>query len=80
VTDIEHLPFDSIPSEPLKRDLIAKVRCEYQQKRQFIVEMQMIWTADFFKRVLFNSSKADGMPVSLIAKYTGLNEDQVSKL
>ena len=58
VTDIEHLPFDSIPSKPLKRDLIAKVRCEDQQKRQFIVEMQMIWTADFFKRVLFNSSKA----------------------
>ncbi len=43
---------------PLKKDTIVDVRCEDQQKRQFIVEMQMIWTADFFKLVLFNSSKA----------------------
>ena len=58
VTDIEYLPFELIPSMPLKKDTIVDVRCEDQQKRQFIVEMQMIWTADFFKRVLFNSSKA----------------------
>lgn len=58
VTDIEYLPFELIPSKPLKKDTIVDVRCQDQQKRQFIVEMQMIWTADFFKRVLFNSSKA----------------------
>ena len=58
VTSIEYLPFELIPTMPLKKDTIVDVRCEDQLKRQFIVEMQMIWTADFFKRVLFNSSKA----------------------
>ena len=58
VTSIEYLPFELIPTLPLKKDTIVDVRCEDQWKRQFIVEMQMIWTADFFKRVLFNSSKA----------------------
>ena len=58
VTSIEYLPFELIPSMPLKKDTIVDVRCEDQRRRQFIVEMQMIWTADFFKRVLFNSSKA----------------------
>ena len=58
VTSIEYLPFELIPTMPLKKDTIVDVRCEDQQRRQFIVEMQMIWTADFFKRVLFNSSKA----------------------
>ncbi len=58
VASIEYLPFELIPTMPLKKDTIVDVRCEDQQRRQFIVEMQMIWTADFFKRVLFNSSKA----------------------
>ena len=58
VTSIEYLPFELIPTMPLKKDTIVDVRCEDQQRRQFIVEMQMIWTVDFFKRVLFNSSKA----------------------
>lgn len=58
VTSIEYLPFELIPNMPMKKDTIVDVRCEDQQRRQFIVEMQMIWTADFFKRVLFNSSKA----------------------
>ena len=31
--------------------------CETNDKRQFIVEMQMYWTTNFMQRVLFNSSK-----------------------
>ena len=34
------------------------VRCEDAQGRQFIVEMQMVWSAEFKQRVLFNASKA----------------------
>jgi predicted transposase/invertase (TIGR01784 family) len=34
------------------------VRCVDQKKRQFIVEMQMLWTDSFMNRVLFNASKA----------------------
>mgnify|MGYP002901200606 CR=1 FL=1 len=34
------------------------MRCEDAQGRQFIVEMQMVWSAEFKQRVLFNASKA----------------------
>ena len=34
------------------------VRCRDAEGRQFIVEMQMIWSPEFRQRVLFNASKA----------------------
>ena len=34
------------------------MRCEDAQGRQFIVEMQMVWSVEFKQRVLFNASKA----------------------
>ena len=43
---------------PLKKNSIVDVRCRDQKGRQFIVEMQMIWTSEFKQRVLFNASKA----------------------
>lgn len=55
---IEYLPAEIVPDNPLKKDTIVDVRCTDQNGRSFIVEMQMIWTAEFMKRVLFNSSKA----------------------
>lgn len=36
---------------------IVDVLCKTKDGRQFIVEMQMFWTADFKDRVLFNSAK-----------------------
>lgn len=34
------------------------MRCKDKEGRQFIVEMQMIWSPEFKQRVLFNASKA----------------------
>ena len=39
-------------------DSVVDVRCMDMRGRQFIVEMQMIWTPAFQQRVLFNASKA----------------------
>lgn len=58
VTSIEYLPTELVPDSPLKKDTIVDVRCVDQMGRSFVVEMQMIWTAEFMKRVIFNSSKA----------------------
>ena len=38
--------------------LNALVRCRDSLGRQFIVEMQMMWTSEYKQRVLFNASKA----------------------
>ena len=34
------------------------MRCRDKRGRQFIVEMQMLWSSAFMQRVLFNASKA----------------------
>lgn len=43
---------------PLMWDSVVNVRCRDSLGRQFIVEMQMMWTSEYKKRVLFNASKA----------------------
>ena len=47
-----------MPLNPLKKDSIVDVRCRDSLGRQFIVEMQMMWTSEYKQRVLFNASKA----------------------
>jgi len=58
VTEIEYLPSEMVPENPLRKDSIVDVRCRDRKGRQFIVEMQMVWSPEFRKRVLFNASKA----------------------
>ena len=58
IESIEYLPTELVPETPLKKDTIVDVRCRDNRGRQFIVEMQMIWTPAFMQRVLFNASKA----------------------
>ncbi|MDL2305281.1 Rpn family recombination-promoting nuclease/putative transposase [Bacteroides sp. OttesenSCG-928-D19] len=58
ITDIEYLPIELVPNNPLKKNSIVDVRCKDRKGRQFIVEMQMIWSPEFKHRVLFNASKA----------------------
>ena len=43
---------------PLRKDSIVDVRCVDGRGRQFLVEMQMMWTPEYKQRVLFNASKA----------------------
>ncbi|MBC5623404.1 Rpn family recombination-promoting nuclease/putative transposase [Butyricimonas hominis] len=58
ITDIEYLPTEMVPDNPWKKNSIVDVRCKDKLGRQFIVEMQMIWSPEFKYRVLFNASKA----------------------
>ena len=58
VEDIEYLTPELTPRTPTSKNTIVDVRCQATGGRQFIVEMQMNWTADFRERVLFNASKA----------------------
>ena len=55
---LEYLSPELVPLNPLKKDSIVDVRCKDGLGRQFIVEMQMMWTPEYKQRVLFNASKA----------------------
>ena len=58
VKSVEYIPIELVPETPLKKNSIVDVRCKDEQGRQFLVEMQMIWSEEFKQRVLFNASKA----------------------
>lgn len=58
IVDIEYLPSEMVPENPLRKNSIVDVRCKDNKGRYFIVEMQMIWSPEFKQRVLFNASKA----------------------
>lgn len=58
IEEIEYLPAELVPDTPLKKNSIVDVRCRDRKGRQFIVEMQMLWSPAFMQRVLFNASKA----------------------
>lgn len=58
IESLEYLPAEMVPEIPLMKNTIVDVRCKDKKGRQFIVEMQMIWTDTFMQRVLFNASKA----------------------
>jgi predicted transposase/invertase (TIGR01784 family) len=58
IEEIEYLSPELIPDYPLHKYTIVDVRCRDKRKRQFLVEMQIVWTPDFQKRVLFNATKA----------------------
>ena len=58
VRSIEYLPTELVPDTPWRKNSIVDVRCKDARGRQFIVEMQMVWSKEFQNRVLFNASKA----------------------
>lgn len=58
IKSVEYIPIELVPDNPLKKNSIVDVRCKDEQGRQFLVEMQMIWSEEFKQRVLFNASKA----------------------
>ena len=58
IKSVEYLNPELVPLNPFRKDSIVDVRCKDQMGRQFIVEMQMMWTPDYKQRVLFNASKA----------------------
>jgi len=68
-----------VPRTEEGKDSIVDVFCETNDKRQFIVEMQMYWSTNFMQRVLFNSSKVyvgqlkQGEPFSKLQPVYSLN-------
>ena len=58
IDTIEYLPAELVPEIPVFKNSIVDVRCVDLLGRQFIVEMQMLWTDSFKSRVVFNASKA----------------------
>jgi predicted transposase/invertase (TIGR01784 family) len=58
IVSLEYLPAELVPPIPVFKNSIVDVRCMDAVGRQFIVEMQMLWTDSFYQRVVFNASKA----------------------
>ncbi len=58
VESLEYLTPEMVPDIYLGKNSIVDVRCRDRKGRQFLVEMQMLWTPAFQQRVLFNASKA----------------------
>lgn len=58
IQSVEYLPAEMVPDNPLRKNSIVDVRCRDGRGRQFIVEMQMVWSPEFEQRVLFNAAKA----------------------
>ena len=79
ITDIHYLSPERVPRTEEGKDSIVDVYCETNDKRQFIVEMQMYWSTNFMQRVLFNSSKVyvgqlkQGVPFSKLQPVYSLN-------
>ena len=71
---VEYLNPELVPLNPLRKDSIVDVRCRDKQGRQFIVEMQMMWTPDYKQRVLFNASKAYVSQLEIGANYDKLQQ------
>lgn len=73
ITEIEYLPVELVPEIPLiVKNSLVDVRCKDNLGRQFIVEMQMLWTESFKSRVLFNASKAYIKQLNKSIEYKGL--------
>lgn len=79
VIEVEYLPAELVPDNPLRKNSIGDVRCVDAVGRQFIVEMQMVWSPEFLQRILFNSAKAyvrqldKGFDYSLLKPVYSLN-------
>lgn len=58
ISEIEYLPSEIVPDNPLRKYSIVDVRCRDMKGRLFLVKMQMLWSPEFRERVLFNASKA----------------------
>jgi predicted transposase/invertase (TIGR01784 family) len=58
IVELEYLSPELVPENPGKKNSIVDVRCIDNYKRQFIIEMQILWTDTFYNRIVFNAGKA----------------------
>ena len=57
IKSLEYITPEMVPENPAKKYSMVDVRCTDNNNRQFIVEMQMYWTAGFVQREFFNTPK-----------------------
>ena len=57
ICDVEYLPSEIIPLSDGQRRSVVDVRCKTGDDDYFIVEMQMYWSSDFLRRVMYNCAK-----------------------
>jgi len=73
IISLQYLPVELVPELPsILKNTLVDVRCTDNYGRQFIVEMQMLWTDSFTNRVLFNASKAYIKQLDKGIEYKGL--------
>lgn len=72
IASVEYLTPELVPDDPLHKDSIVDVRCKDRNGRQFIVEMQMIWSPDYNQRALFNAAKAYSRELPKTGDYRSL--------
>ncbi|MGL5784068.1 MAG: Rpn family recombination-promoting nuclease/putative transposase [Alphaproteobacteria bacterium] len=58
IEEITYLTPEQAPRIPSMRNTLVDVKCKDDQGQIFVVEMQMSWSASFFKRFFFGASKA----------------------
>ena len=73
IVSLQYLPTELVPDIPALKHSIVDVRCTDNFNRQFIVEMQMLWTDSFKTRILFNASKAYVKQLEKGKEYKSLN-------
>ncbi|MBX9742489.1 MAG: Rpn family recombination-promoting nuclease/putative transposase [Chthoniobacterales bacterium] len=56
IESLTYLPSENVPELASFKNSIVDVRCLDNHQRHFIVEMQLQWTSDFMKRMLFNTA------------------------
>ena len=56
IESLTYLPTESVPELVVLKHSIVDVLCLDNHGRHFIVEMQLQWTSDFIKRMLYNTA------------------------
>jgi len=73
IESLTYLQPENVPDLPIFKKSIVDVRCLDNHGRRFIVEMQMQWTRDFMKRMLFNTATTYSRQLKTGQKYEYLS-------
>ena len=74
IQDLEYLPTENVPDLPkVEKRSIVDVRCYDQDKRHFIVEMQMAFSKHFMRRFIYNATSVYTRQLKIAEDYESLN-------
>ena len=72
IESVEYLPSELVPINPEGKLTIVDVRCKDNHGQYFIVEMQMVWTLRFEKRMVYNTANAYSRQLEKSGQYLSL--------